>query len=102
MVKLIVLYGPPSDPEAFDKHYFDIHVPLAEKIPGVRHFSLSRPSTLDGSPSPYHLIAELTFDSAEAMGEAMGTEAGKAAAADVATFATGGATMLLADVVAGD
>jgi hypothetical protein len=26
MVRFLVLYQPPTDPEAFEKHYFDVHV----------------------------------------------------------------------------
>lgn len=101
MLKLIVLYGPPTDPDAFDAHYFGTHVPLAEKIPNVKRFSVSKLSALDSSPSPYYLVAELFFDSREALVAALSTAEGQAAAADVATFATGGATMLIADIVSG-
>jgi uncharacterized protein (TIGR02118 family) len=34
MARLVVLYKTPRDAAAFDKHYFDRHVPLAKKIPG--------------------------------------------------------------------
>ncbi len=53
---------------------------------------------MDGSPSPAYLVAELDFESAEAMGAGMSSEAGRAAGADVGTFATGGATMVHFDV----
>lgn len=33
MVKLILLYGPPTDAAAFEDHYANTHVPLAAKIP---------------------------------------------------------------------
>lgn len=102
MVKLIVLYGPPSDPEAFDAHYFGTHVPLAEKIPGVKGFSVSKLGAIDSSASPYYLLAELSFDSSESMQAALATAEGQAAAGDIANFATGGVTMLVADVVAGE
>ncbi|HTY59266.1 MAG TPA: EthD family reductase, partial [Bacteroidota bacterium] len=28
MTKLIALYRKPSDPAEFDKHYFEVHIPL--------------------------------------------------------------------------
>jgi len=31
MVKLVVLYGTPKDPTAFDDHYASTHEPLAQK-----------------------------------------------------------------------
>jgi uncharacterized protein (TIGR02118 family) len=99
MVKLTVLYGPPTDPEAFDAHYFGTHVALADKIPGLRRNEVSKLASLDGSPSPFHLQAELYFDSVESLTAAMGTEEGQAASADVANFATGGVTMLSGEVI---
>jgi non-heme chloroperoxidase len=99
MVKLIVLYGPPEDPGTFDNHYFSTHIPLVEKMSGVRRLEVAKLASLDGSPSPYYLSAELHFDSAEAMTAAFGTDEGKAATADVANFATGGVTMLSGQVV---
>jgi hypothetical protein len=45
-----------------------------------------------------YLVAELDFESAEAMGAGMSSAAGAAAGADVGTFATGGATMTSFDV----
>ncbi len=60
MVRFLVLYQPPTDTEAFDKHYFEVHVPLAKRLPGLRRYTVSRnPSQLRG-PGPYHLVAEGT------------------------------------------
>jgi uncharacterized protein (TIGR02118 family) len=95
--RLIVQYGQPTDPAAFDQHYRDVHVGLAQAIPGLVRFTLGHPRSVDRQPAPY-LVAELDFESAEAMGAGMGSEAGTAAGADVATFATGGATMASFDV----
>ncbi|MGH9114194.1 MAG: EthD family reductase [Acidimicrobiales bacterium] len=100
MVKLTVLYGPPTDPAAFDKHYMETHVPLGEALPGLRRFEVSKVSgTPDGTPAPYHLQADLYFDDAAAVKAAFDSPEGHAAGADVANFATGGATMLVSDVV---
>lgn len=95
--RLLVQYGQPTDPAAFDQHYRNVHIGLAQAIPGVLRFSIGHGTSLDPSqPAPY-LVAELDFKSAEAMGEAMSSPAG-AAAGDVGTFATGGATMTSFDV----
>jgi uncharacterized protein (TIGR02118 family) len=98
MVKLVVCYGAPEDPAAFDRHYAEQHAPLAEKIPNLRRFQAGKVlATPDGSPAPYYLIAELGFDSADELQAAMGSPEGQAAAADVATFASGGATMMIVE-----
>ncbi len=98
MVKLMVAYGAPEDPAAFDAHYASTHAPLAEKIPNLRRFEAGKVvGTSDGSAAPYYLIAELCFDDAEALQAALATEEGQATAADVATFASGGATMMIVE-----
>jgi uncharacterized protein (TIGR02118 family) len=99
MVKLIVAYGVPEDPAAFDQHYAETHIPLAEKIPDVQRFEAAKVlGTADGSPAPYHLVAELWFESAEVLQASLGSPEGQAAAADVGTFATGGATLMIAQI----
>ncbi len=97
--QLTVLYHHPDDSAAFDEHYESTHAPLASKIPGLRHYSVSRPgSDPDGNPPAEYLVATLQFDDARSFGAGMGTDEGKAAVADVGTFATGGVTMLTGDV----
>jgi uncharacterized protein (TIGR02118 family) len=96
--RLVVNYGKPEDTGAFDDYYRDTHAPLTIEMPGLQRFSVGHPQPLDPSaPGPY-LVAELDFDSEQAMGEAFGSNEGQAAAADVANFATGGATMYHYDV----
>ena len=47
MASLVVLYKTPTDKAAFDKHYFDKHVALAKKIPGVRKYEVSKEPVCD-------------------------------------------------------
>jgi uncharacterized protein (TIGR02118 family) len=101
MVKLVVAYGPPEDPAAFDEHYASTHAPLAQKIPNLRRFEAGKVlGTPDGSPAPFYFMAELWFDGADELQAGMGSSEGQAAAADVATFATGGATLMIAEASA--
>lgn len=94
MAQLVVLYKTPKDPAAFDRHYFETHVPLAKKIPGLRKYQISHGAIgTPAGPSGLHLIATLTFDSTAAIQAAFASAEGKAAAADVANFASGGADM---------
>jgi uncharacterized protein (TIGR02118 family) len=99
MVKLVVLYGPPADPDAFERHYADTHTALATAIPGLRRFEAGRGiGTPDGSDLPYQRIAELTFDDLDALQAGMSSEEGQAAVNDVPNFATGGATFFIAEI----
>jgi uncharacterized protein (TIGR02118 family) len=93
---LTVCYGHPADPAAFDAYYTSTRVPLAEKIPGVTTFTYRHCDSLDASPPPYYLLAELTFPSGEALNAGLSSPEGAAAGGDVPNFATGGVTMFVA------
>jgi uncharacterized protein (TIGR02118 family) len=97
--QLTVLYHQPDDPAAFDAHYESTHAPLAQKIPGLRSYTSQRPGTgPDGNPPGEYLVAMLVFDDQAGYEAGMGSEEGRAAGGDVATFATGGVTMLIGEV----
>ncbi len=98
MGKMLVIYKKPADPAAFDKHYFDVHVPLAKRLPGLRCYEASKgPITLLSPGDIPYLVATLYFDSVADIREAFASEAGKACAADRRVFAPydGDCTMLL-------
>ena len=98
MAKLVVLYGPPQDPAAFDAHYAATHTSLAEKIPGLRRYDHGRVLVAaDGSAAPYYYMAELYFDDVDALRAGMGSSEGQAAGEDAGRLATGGVTMLIAE-----
>ena len=99
MVKVTVLYGPPSDPAAFEDYYANTHVPLAAKMPEVKRFEATRVlSTPGGDQPPYYRIAELWFDSQDTLQQAMGSPEGQETVDDIPKFATGGATVLIGEV----
>ena len=98
MAHVVVMHKTPKDAAAFDKHYAETHIPIAKKLPGLRKYEVSRgPVATPAGPSAFHLIATLYFDSMAEIQAAFGSAEGKAAAADVPKFATGGADMLLFD-----
>jgi uncharacterized protein (TIGR02118 family) len=81
--RMVVIYRTPRDPAAFDKHYHDVHVPLAHKLRWLRGYPVSQRqiATPAGDPEPY-LVAILHFDSLDALRQAFGTPEGRACAAD--------------------
>jgi uncharacterized protein (TIGR02118 family) len=98
MARLLVMYRTPKDTAAFDKHYQQTHIPLAKKIPGLRKFDVSQgPIGTPAGPSPFYSIVTLHFDDMAALQKALASPEGQAAAADVPTFASGGADMLVFD-----
>lgn len=99
MIQLTVLYGQPQDPAAFDRHYRETHAALAQKIPGLKGFVITRPvSPNPQEPSPYYVIANLYFESMAAFQAGLQSPEGQATAADVQNFASGGATLLVGEV----
>ena len=88
MAQLMVLYKTPKDPSAFDKYYFETHVPLAKKLPGLKKFEVNQGPV--GSPAGdpgIHRIAILHFDDVAAIHAAFGSPQGQAAVTDVGVFA---------------
>ncbi len=98
MVKLQVLYGHPKDPAAFEAYYADPHTPIALKVPSLRRFEVSKVVGAPGGGQPaYYRTADLYFDDMDALGAAMSSPEGQAAAADIANFATGGVTLIVVE-----
>jgi uncharacterized protein (TIGR02118 family) len=98
MAQVVVNYKTPKDTAAFDKYYAETHIPLARKMPGLRKYQVSKgPVATPAGPSGIHLIAILTFDDMAAIGAAFGSAEGRATAADVPKFASGGADIVFFD-----
>ena len=87
MVKFVALYKKPADIEAFEKHYQEIHTPLARKIPGLKKLEVSHMTGSPGGEPKFYMIAELYFENKDAMMAALNSDEGKAAAKDVMSFA---------------
>ncbi len=96
MPRLVVLYNAPEDTAAFDAHYRDVHTPIVESYPKLRRLTTCRPEGVGGRPSPYYLMAEMTFDSRADLTEALTSDAGAASARDLRNFAGAGATLFVA------
>lgn len=87
MIKLIGIYKTPADAEAFDKHYFENHMPLVAKIPGLIKSEVSKLKALPGTESKFYLMAEMYYEDMDAFNAAMGSPEGKASARDLVNFA---------------
>jgi uncharacterized protein (TIGR02118 family) len=83
VVRFIVIWQKtPSDVEAFDRHYREVHIPLGKSLPGLRRYSLSRNLNPVRGEAPYR-VAELDFDDADALRRAFESPEGRATAEDV-------------------
>jgi uncharacterized protein (TIGR02118 family) len=87
MVRFLAAYDEPDDPEAFDRHYREVHIPLAKKLPGLRRYTVSRNPAPTRDREAYYLIAELDWDSMQDLRHAFQTPEGRATGDDVANLA---------------
>ncbi|MDI9901838.1 EthD family reductase [Rhodococcus sp. IEGM 1409] len=97
--RVAVCYGRPTDPEAFDKYYNDIHIPLVRAVPGLSGFTFSTCSSMDGSDPVFYAVANLVFPDLETMQSGLKSPEMRAAGKDVANFATGKVDMYVQEVV---
>jgi uncharacterized protein (TIGR02118 family) len=99
VIQLTVLYTHPQDPTAFDRHYRQVHATLVKKIPGLKGYTSTKPTSLSPQEqSPYYLIANLYFEHMRALQVALQSPEGRAAVGDSPNFATGGATLVVGEV----
>jgi uncharacterized protein (TIGR02118 family) len=99
MVKLVALYRKPNDPSEFDKHYFDVHIPLVQKYPGLRKLEVTRVTGAPIGESKFHLMAEMYFEDKDGMDSALASPEGKAVTRDIMSFAADVITVYHGEVI---
>lgn len=96
MARMVVIYRTPKDAAAFDRHYFETHVPISKTLPGLRKYEVSQgPLATPAGPSGFHLVATLHFDDLAAIKAAFASPAGQAAAADRRSFAPSDSDLIM-------
>ncbi len=91
MARLIVLYPQPTDLATFDRRYQDEHAPMAlEGFPGLRHFTAGRVVETPLAAAGFSHMAELVFDSLDALHAALASESGQKTVAHALEISTGG------------
>lgn len=99
MVKLVVTYGHPEDPAAFEKYYFETHLGLAAQIKGVQKVELTKfIGTPDGSDPSKYRMAEVYFNTVEDLQKHMGEPEGQTTVNDIPNFASGGVDVMIGEV----
>ena len=84
--KAAVLAPRVAESQEHEKHYLDIHVPLARKLPGLKTYLTGKFRDMNGVKPSHHRAAILIFDSPQAAAAAIESEAGAKTRADSATF----------------
>jgi uncharacterized protein (TIGR02118 family) len=81
--RFLALYNTPADPETFDRHYRETHIPLASRLPRLRRYTVSwDAAAVRGAPC--YLVAELEWDTLDDLRAAFASPEGRATAADAA------------------
>ncbi len=97
-LKMVVLYAHPENPDEFERHYTEQHVPLVHQVPGLQAFEAGRlVAAADGGELSHYRIAQLTFADQEAFQAGMGSEQGQATAADYGKIAPPGSRLFLVE-----
>lgn len=96
--KLIALYKPPTNAKEFDSKYFDEHIPLVQKIPGLQLIEISKVKGAPSGDAAYHLMAELYFDNLDAVKAGLASPEGREATNNIMSFAGDLVTMMFAEV----
>jgi uncharacterized protein (TIGR02118 family) len=91
MARMIAIYKAPKDEAAFQRHYFETHIPLAKKLPGLRKYEVSHgPIVTAAGGSGVSFVAILHFEDMAAIRRAFASAEGQACAADRRLLAPGG------------
>lgn len=94
---MIALYKEPPEREKFDKHFFEVHLPLLQKVPGLTKTEVQR---FAGKNAPYYLMATLYFNDKEARKAGLNSPEGQALSADLPNYAAEGSYIIaFADTV---
>ena len=88
-MKLVAIYAEPKDPQGFEEMYFNMHLPLIKKVPGLQDVQVTKiDRVVVGYKAPY-MIAQMTFADEDAMKAAMRSPEMSAAGENLDTFAKG-------------
>jgi uncharacterized protein (TIGR02118 family) len=87
MVKLIALYKKPEDTEEFERLYFNEHMPLIQKMPGLLKWEISKLKGLGENENKFYMMAEMYFNDIDTLNSSMASPEGKASARNLMSFA---------------
>lgn len=77
MFKFVTIYRRVDDEETLEAFFSQVHLPLAEKLPGLIKSEVGRVEGKPGGDSRFHLMYELYFESRDWFDRALFTEAGR-------------------------
>jgi uncharacterized protein (TIGR02118 family) len=97
MMKLIAFYRQPADRDAFERAYFETHVPLVRKIPGLQRLEINRITGAPRGEPDFILTSELYFQDRPAMDPALASQENLEAGKNLMSFAKGLASFVFVE-----
>jgi uncharacterized protein (TIGR02118 family) len=101
MVKMLAIYPRQEESRRFEEAYLREHIPLVQRIPGVKKISVSRVLDLNGEESVYQLVSEVWFESQAALQRGLNSEERELARRQITEILSGKATVLFCEEVTG-
>jgi uncharacterized protein (TIGR02118 family) len=83
MAKLVVIYDQPKDQEGFENYYFNVHIPLAQKLPHIKAAEVHRVLQAQNTAEQPYLFAELIFETPQELTQALSSAEGRDVQGDV-------------------
>jgi len=85
MYRLVNLYPWPDDPEEFKRYFLEVHMPIAEHVPGALRRGYAFAPNIIGDLDCF-CVFEADYESEEALKAALATPEAQAAGADVPNY----------------
>ncbi|MCL6452896.1 MAG: EthD family reductase [Alicyclobacillus sp.] len=87
MVKMTALYRQPADVEGFMDHYYNVHLPIIRRLPGLLRMELGKVFTFTGDTPVQFLQADMYFADRDSLLAALKSEPGRESGRDAQRFA---------------
>jgi uncharacterized protein (TIGR02118 family) len=78
MAKIVVFYKQTKKQDEFEDYYFNIHIPLVQKISQIKSLKISRVVQHNNTIPDLYLHGEIEFENMDALNQAIASPEGKA------------------------
>ncbi|MEK6220909.1 MAG: EthD family reductase [Chloroflexota bacterium] len=96
-MKLVALYNRPANPENFEDQYFNTHMPLIEKVPGLQRTTITRVTRGVVGGDNLYMMTEMYFADKDSLKAGMRSPEMAAAGSNLDSFAKGLYTLVFAE-----
>lgn len=78
MAKIVVFYKQPKNLDEFEDYYFNIHIPIVQKISQIKSLNISRVVHNNNTIPDLYLHGEIEFENMATLNQAIESPEGKA------------------------